>query len=685
LIGQEHASPLPMIALDAVYDEIVPETWIAIERPKGTPNRTKTYHRVVETQTYSMSTEGYVAKATLLTVDPPWLFDDPANLERDFADTFLLPGTIVYAQAEALALAEEPLDADIGGDTVELVGVYDGLQSGRVVIVSGERTDIPGVRGVLGSERAMIAVVKQGSQGALCAQVPEGAPPFEQIYYTTEANALGDRLIVGRLRSSFDLSRFRPAQALNQQYCEQVQLSAGLYANAYVPTSLELGGRFPDFVGLLLDPDTFTPFPAGTIPAAQMGRVWAWRISTRPVHTILTFANKLSYKYDSKSVTIYGNVAHATNGQTTGEILGDGDASQALQRFELKQRPLTYVSARTPAGISSTLSIDVNEVAWDQEDNLASLGPLDHAYASRTDDADRTSVVFGNGTHGARVPTGSSNIKATYRYGIGKQGNVDAYQISQLASHPLGAQSVINPLPATGGADRDSRDQARRNIPVALMALDRLVSVEDYASFARAYAGIGKAVSTAISDGRRQIVHVTIAGADDTPIDASSDLYQNLVQSLLGFGDPHRPLQVAVRKAKLLVISAAVQIARDRQWEDVEPRIRAALLDAFGFDARALGQTAFLSEAMSVVQGVDGVSYVDMRVFDSVAEDVNAGQLAALGSTLKLTPYVVAELASLRHDAEAAADPSERIFPAQLVFLTPDIADTLLLTQVGLS
>ena len=64
-------------------------------------------------------------------------------------------------------------------------------------------------------------------------------------------------------------------------------------------------------------------------------------------------------------------------------------------------------------------------------------------------------MLFGNGEHGARLPTGSANIKATYRYGIGRGGNVDAWKISQLATHPLGLQGVINPLPASGGADRE--------------------------------------------------------------------------------------------------------------------------------------------------------------------------------------------------------------------------------------
>ena len=139
-------------------------------------------------------------------------------------------------------------------------------------------------------------------------------------------------------------------------------------------------------------------------------------------------------------------------------------------------------------------------------DDLANLSASDRDYTTQTDDSDNVSVIFGNGVHGARVPTGNSNVKATYRYGTGSAGNVDAGQISQLATRPLGLQGVINPIAASGGADRDSISQARANAPTTVLALDRLVSVQDYADFARAFAGIGKANSLKISDGRRQIV-----------------------------------------------------------------------------------------------------------------------------------------------------------------------------------
>jgi len=527
----------------------------------------------------------------------------------------------------------------------------------------------------------MVSSVVQGSRAPLCALFPAGLVPFSKIYYTTDANTLGDRLVVGTLGVALGtlMNQLPLPSEPNQQFCDQVQLAPGTYVSAYVPSPGERTGNFQDFKGLLVNPQTLQPCPNGQLPAPQKGDVFAWRISTQPVHTILKLANKLAYSYDATTVTIYGNVVKATHGQTQGEVLGNGDASQALQKFPLHQSPLTYLPAPTPSGADSTLVVRVNEIKWQEADNLFVLGPSDREYITQTDDSDKTTAIAGNGEHGLRVPTGTANVKAVYRSGTGRPGNVNAQQISQLATQPLGVKSVINPLRAAGGADGDTRNQARRNVPIGITALDRLVSVPDYADFARKFAGIGKASARRLTDGRRLLVHLTIAGKDDIPIDPNTDLYRALVQALAQAGDPHQSVQIALRRLKVLVITAGVKVQPAYTWESVAANLRSTLLDLYSFDRRELGQSAFLSEAVSTMQAVAGVQYVDMQKFDSVSESVTAAQLASLATTLGLNSFVEAELA---HVDPTQVDPAKRIKPAELVILTPDIPDTLILTEI---
>jgi hypothetical protein len=687
------------LPLDAAYDQIKPGSWVAIDRPDPTGGERKTtYHLVRGLRTASVSTaapgsgqagpspSGFAAKVTLLSLFPNWLGElSAADYKTTIAATSVLRQTVVYAQSEPLTLTEEPLDTDVSGGSIELASVYDGIEAGRWVIVSGSRTDIPGVSGVNAAELAMVGGVQQGASSPDGATFPFATPPFVEVAYTTDANAFGDRLVVGRLGKAaaflHQLAALPAPTRLDQQFALPVQLGPGVYVNAYVPTAAEKGGDFAAFAGLVVDPTTNAPLPGGSIKSLIANGFFAWRVSSETLTTVLNLASPLAYSYDRSSVTIYGNVIDATQGQSTGEVLGDGDATHAWLSFPLSQSPLTYVSAPTTNGVASSLRVRVNELAWSELADFAEAGPKDRGFITREDDQERTRVTFGSGVRGARPPTGTANIKATYRYGMGADGNVDAGQISQLATHPLGAQGVVNPLRASGGADADTLAQARSNAPVSVTALDRLVSVSDYADFSRTFAGIGKASAARISDGVLPTVHVTIAGVGDIPIDVGSDLFDNLFTALEAFGDPQQALELAVRRVKLLVMAASVAIDPDRAWEDVEPRLRAAVLWTFAFDARELAQAAFQSEAVAALHKVPGVAWVNVTTFDSVGESVTAAQLATLAATLKLQPYVIAETAKI--NAKAPPGSAARITPAELVFMTPDIPDTLILTQAS--
>jgi len=540
--------------------------------------------KILEAKVRPRTAYGLSKSATALTLDGEWWKargDGAGNNAEEFT---AIRDAVIYAQSEELALADEPINAVISGSQIELGALYNQLKTGRWLIVSGERADIPGVSGVKANELVMLAGIKQSRP------VP------------------GDK-----------------------------------------------------------------------------------------THTTLILANSLAYTYKRATVTIYGNVVKATHGETRNEVLGAGDASKALQEFTLKQPPVTYVSAPTIKGIASTLHVYVNEVEWHETASLVGLAPADHRFITLTDDEARTTVVFGNGREGARLPTGLENVKAVYRNGIGKPGNVQAGQISLLTTRPLGVKEVINPLRASGGADKESRDQARRNAPLAVMSLDRLVSTQDYADFARTFAGIGKASATRLSDGHRRLVHLTIAGADDIPIDERSDLYRNLRQSFGRFGDPFQAVQIDVRELVALVISANVRLLPDYQWEAVEPNIRGALLSRFSFDERELGQPVFLSEVISTVQQVAGVAYVDVDLLDGVSE-TDVTNPSALSKKLALPTdqtgtreQVVQPRQHIRVGLAqtAAMDPAraklttgKSIFPAQLAILLPGVPDTLILNLV---
>jgi predicted phage baseplate assembly protein len=511
------------------------------------------------------------SKVTQLTIEKPTTSDrswlDPRWLEGHRHSLSALRQTTVYAQNDPQQLTEEPVVGDVEREQIELQGLYDGLASGRWLIVTGERTDIPGTEGVPGTELVMLARLEQD---------------VEHVTIDDEVRA----------------------------------------------------------------------------------------VEGSQTRSTLFLANALAYTYKRDTVRIYGNVVKATHGETRNELLGSGDGSKPFQQFTLKQPPLTFVAATNPSGVETTLDVRVNEVSWHPVPALVNAGADERCYTTQTDDAGHVTVVFGDGVHGARLPTGLQNVTSVYRNGIGRGGNVKKDQVTLLMTRPLGVKEVINPIAASGGADPESRDDARGNVPLALLALDRLVSVPDYEAFTRTFAGIGKANATRLSDGRHAMVHITIAGADDIPVDQTSDLYRHLNLALREFGDPQQRIHVASREMLFLIMSATVALQPDYHWQDVERRLRAALLEAFSFKVRQLGQDVVLSEVLSVMHGVAGVQYVDVDVLDSVSESTTPDELKTLGSALTLKPRVAVELARPH-----AGGPR----PAQIAIFTPDVRDTLIL------
>jgi len=409
------------------------------------------------------------------------------------------------------------------------------------------------------------------------------------------------------------------------------------------------------------------------------------RSADRPgerVHTTLQFTAPLTFTYSRPTVGVYANVIRATHGESRAELLGSGDGSKVLQSFALRQPPLTYTSAPTASGVDSTLEVRVDDLLWHESDSFLALGPADRGYVTRTGDDGKTTVVFGDGRRGRRLPTGVNNVAALYRSGIGKPGNVRATAITLLAAKPLGVKDVVNPLPASGGADAESRDQARRNVPVAVSALDRLVSVQDYEDFARMFGGIGKASASRFPLGTRAVVHVTVAAVDDAPLATDSDLYRNLLLALQRFGDPLQAVQLAVRELVIATVNARIRIDPDYLWADVEAATRALLQDRFGFENRDLAQSLATSEVLAAIQSVAGVVYAELEL-TGLTEDGAVSLLTPRPSRERFFDLPVFHRMQSRGIRVFPARPGDDgILPAQIAYVTPDLRDAVVLTEI---
>jgi predicted phage baseplate assembly protein len=324
--------------------------------------------------------------------------------------------------------------------------------------------------------------------------------------------------------------------------------------------------------------------------------------------TALTFGHALGRIYDRATVRLNANVVGGTHGETVQEILGSADASQPNQSFTLKQSPLTYLSAPSGQGAASTLQVWVNDLRWHEQPSLLDAAARDRVFAIRAQPGGAVTVQFGDGRQGARPPTGQTNVRAVYRKGLGFSGMVAPGQLSNAIDRPPGLKSVMNPAAATGGADADTPADARRSAPLHVLTLERVVSLQDYQDFSTAFAGIARALATWTWSGSARGVVVTVAGPVGAALDPDGETIANLAAALRGSGNRYVPVTVLPYQAKRFEIAGLVRVDTDNYDPVlVLAAVRAALLAAFGFDARALGQGVAQSEVIAAIQAVPGV------------------------------------------------------------------------------
>ena len=353
------------------------------------------------------------------------------------------------------------------------------------------------------------------------------------------------------------------------------------------------------------------------------------RVTVEGGYTILWPTQSLQHAYVRTSVTINANLVDSTHGSLKSEVLGSGNASQAFQRFTLRQPPLTYVTAPTASGAQSTLVVYVDGIRWHEVPTLYGTGPNDRVYVTRLDDKGGTTVEFGDGATGSRLTTGSENVQAAYRQGIGLVGDVGAGELSLLLTRPPGVKSVANPVAAAGAADAEHEDEARENAPLTVLTLDRIVSLDDYEDFARAFAGVAKALATPIRDRTGEWVLVTVAGPNGAMIDPNGDLGTNLAKAMVSEGDVLARFELRSFRPATFEIAAKLAVDPDHQAPLVLAAADAALRDAFSFDNRSFAQSVAQSEVEAVLQAVDGVIGVDLDTL---------GRLDRAPTTPALTP-----------------------------------------------
>ncbi|HET9622633.1 MAG TPA: putative baseplate assembly protein, partial [Kofleriaceae bacterium] len=195
---------------------------------------------------------------------------------------------------------------------------------------------------------------------------------------------------------------------------------------------------------------------------------------------------------------IVTNAIDAYNHETIREeILGTSDASP-LQEFKFLRGPLledelVEVRERQAPGADEVADLGPDAVRKAEPDNpqnnevwvrykrvdsFFASGPRSRHY---TLDYVSGLLAFGDGRRGMVPPELKDNIVARhYRIGGGALGNVNPHTLTSLGRALAYIEAVTNPIPATGGADRETIEDAKNRAPYTIKSRDRAVTSEDY-------------------------------------------------------------------------------------------------------------------------------------------------------------------------------------------------------------
>lgn len=282
-----------------------------------------------------------------------------------------------------------------------------------------------------------------------------------------------------------------------------------------------------------------------------------------------------------------------------------------------------------------SLRVRVNGEDWSEIHHFQDSDAGSPHFLPETDHLDQTTITFGDGKSGAFAPAGAS-IECSWLETLGSDGNLGPNLITQLLD-PIYVNgqhvklSVTNPIPATGGADRETHDHARRQAPAELRTLWKAVTKEDYKALAEGFPGVAKAQVLDTNDCaniRYYNVHLAIApngGGLPSPV---------LKQDLTEFLEARKVVTVEINLFDPVYREINID-AEAYAWpgEDlalVRSRIEASLADFLAFDQVAFGQSIHFSDIVALLDGVHGVSHVHMY---APQQDIvlKPGDIPALG------------------------------------------------------
>jgi len=317
-------------------------------------------------------------------------------------------------------------------------------------------------------------------------------------------------------------------------------------------------------------------------------------------------------------------------------------------RCALPGPPLAYLP--TPPGgevaprstLHAEVTVDGESGPWDEVISLVhsddSPEEGDH-YVVETDELRRSTLRFGDGVNGRRLPHGAV-VRCDYQVGDGVAGNVGAGTLRQV--RPLAGKSgaivaAWNPFDVTDGRDPEPAEKVLRNAPEAYRTRQlRAITLADYRRRAEEVPGVSRALARYAWTGSWRAVRVVVDPVGSTVPD--DDLLRATAEHLEAVRLLGEDLEIRPPRFVPLAIDVKVCLREDVWAGDVRFALERELSDGWTPDGRrgffhpdewTFGQALHRSAIAGRIHGVAGVEHIvsiAMRRFDAVTPGDPAGE-----------------------------------------------------------
>jgi hypothetical protein len=304
---------------------------------------------------------------------------------------------------------------------------------------------------------------------------------------------------------------------------------------------------------------------------------------------------------------------------------GTFSAPNNIQTIELTESPVAEKSVQ----VYITHPSDASGY-WAQEDNLYfASGNTDKIFQVSYNDNFTATVTFGDGNSGKAVPAGAT-YDIYYRAGGGSRGKISNSVInSSLTCNGVATEysgTLSNTSVATGGADAESVESAKKYAPLVFKTQNRLVTLEDYNTFCNTFiSSTGStakaAVATRKAFGSANIIDVyLLEKASDVQLQKASISFKT---ALLDAMDTKKMItdEIVIVDGLVRTVDLAVTIIIDKELlqkeESIKANVAQALQKFFSPVNREFGQSLSIANVNKTMFNVNDVRFANVDNFGS--------------------------------------------------------------------